>query len=292
MLTGKLVVVTGATSGIGWQAALDFAKSGAEVIGVGRSRERCEQAREQILHACPGAKITFLVADLSSQAQIKRLASEILAILERDFNGRLDVLVNNAGLSTQKRSFTEDGIETTFAVNHLAVMLLTYLLLPVLQKAPGSRVITVSSNSHYKTRFNPKNAANPPIYFGLWAYKVSKLSNVLFTQRFNHMLGGRAPQAFAVDPGLVNTDIGLKDPSSLAHWVWRSRQKIGDSPEKPSRTILNLAQMEGLDCVKDPYWKNSIPKPASPAAWDWKLIERTWIESCRLCGIPIEWITT
>jgi retinol dehydrogenase-12 len=256
---------------------------------VGRSPERCEQARERILHACPQAKIAFLLADLSSQAQVKRLAAEILVILDRDHNGRMDVLVNNAGLSTQKRSFTVDGIETTFAVNHLAVMLLTYLLLPVLRKTPSSRVLTVSSNSHYHTRFNPKNAAHPLFYFGLLAYKVSKLSNVLFTQRFNRMMGGYDPQAFAVDPGLVNTDIGLKDPSALARWVWRSRQKIGDSPEKPSRTILYLAQMEGLNYIKDPYWKNSAPKPASPAAWDWELIEQNWLESCRLCGIPAEW---
>jgi len=289
MLTGKVVVVTGATSGIGWQAALDFCKTGAEVIGVGRNLERCTGARERILHARPEAKIAFLTADLSSQAQVRRLAGEILAILDRDHNGQLEVLVNNAGLSTQKRSRTVDGIETTFAVNHLAVMLLTHLLLPALLKTPGSRVITVSSNSHYHTRFNPKKAANPPFYFGLWAYKVSKLSNVLFTQRVNRILGGRTPQAFAVDPGLVATDIGLKDPGILAKWVWRGRQKIGDSPEIPSRTILHVALTEGLDCLKDPYWKNSAPKPASPAAWDWDLIEQTWIESCRLCGIPVDW---
>lgn len=288
-MQNKVVVVTGATSGIGWQVALDFCKAGAQVIGVGRSPERCEQARERILHACPQAKIAFLIADLSSQVQVRRLAAEILAILERDHAGRLDVLVNNAGLSTQKRSFTVDGIETTFAVNHLAVMLLTYLLLPALRKTPGSRVLTVSSNSHYKTRFNPKHAANPPIYFGLWAYKVSKLSNVLFTQRFNRMQGGKDPQACAVDPGLVATDIGLKDPGVLAKWVWRGRQKIGDSPEKPSKTILYLASAEGVEPLKDPYWKNCAPKPASPATRDWELIERTWAESCRLCGIPEEW---
>lgn len=289
-MTDKVVVVTGATSGIGWQAALDFCRAGAQVIGVGRSSERCQAARERILHASPRAKIAFLRADLSSQAQVRRLAAEIREILEQDHQGQLDVLVNNAGLSTQKRSFTVDGIETTFAVNHLAVMLLTYLLLPALRKTPGSRVITVSSNSHYHTHFNPKKAANPPFYFGLWAYKVSKLSNVLFTQRFNRMLGGKAPQAFAVDPGLVNTEIGLKDPSLLARWVWRSRQKIGDPPEKPSKTILHLAQTEGLDCLKDPYWKDSAPKPTSPTAWDWELIEQTWQESCRLCGIPDDWV--
>jgi retinol dehydrogenase-12 len=288
MLTEKYVVVTGASSGIGWQAALDFTKAGVRVIGVGRRRERCENARERILHACPQAKISFLVADLASQEQVRQLAVDIQTILNEEYSSELDVLVNNAGLSSQKRILTEDGIEQTFAVNHLAVMLLTYLLMPALKKTPGSRVLTVSSNSHYSTWFDPKSAKKPLFYFGLWAYKVSKLSNVLFTQRFNRMMGG-TPPAFAVDPGLVNTDIGLKDPSALAQWVWRSRQKIGDSPENPSKTILHLAQADGLDCLKDPYWRDCMPKPASRAVWNDGLIERVWQESCRLCGIPTEW---
>ena len=220
--------------------------------------------------------------------QVRRLALEIKAILDKENDGRLDILVNNAGLSSQKRIITEDGIEQTFAVNHLAVVLLTYLLLPALQETPGSRVLTVSSNSHYNTWFNPKVEKKPLIYFGLWAYKVSKLSNVLFTQRFNRMMGG-TPAAFAVDPGLVATDIGLKDPGPLARLIWRGRQKIGDSPEKPSKTILYLAQEDGLDCLKDPYWRDCKPKPASRAAWNEGLIERVWQESCRLCGIPSEW---
>lgn len=284
----KFVVVTGATAGIGWQAALDFARAGARVIGAGRSRERCERAGAQILHACPQAKISFLVADLSSQAQVRRLAREILAVVDEENGGRLDVLVNNAGLSSQKRILTEDGIEQTFAVNHLAVVLLTFLLLPALRKSPDSRVLTVSSNSHYTTWFNPVVEKNPPLYFGLWAYKVSKLANVLFTQRFNCMMGG-IPPAMAVDPGLVATDIGLKDPSPMARMIWRGRQKIGDAPEKPVKTLLHLAEAQGLDCLKDPYWRDCAPKQASRAAWNEGLIERTWKESCRLCGIPAEW---
>ncbi len=288
MLMDKFVVVTGATAGIGWQAALDYTRAGARVVGVGRSLERCERASAQILHACPQAKISFLAAELSSQVQVRRLAKEILAVVDEENGGRLDVLVNNAGLSSQKRIRTEDGIEQTFAVNHLAVVLLTFLLLPALRNSPDSRVLTVSSNSHYSTWFNPIVEKNPPIYFGLWAYKVSKLANVLFTQRFNRMMGG-TPPAFAVDPGLVNTDIGLKDPSPLARMVWRSRQKLGDAPEKPVKTLLYLAQAEGLDCRRDPYWRDCKPKQASRAAWNEGLIERTWQESCRLCGIPEEW---
>jgi NAD(P)-dependent dehydrogenase (short-subunit alcohol dehydrogenase family) len=288
MLNGKFVVVTGATAGIGWQTALDLASAGARVIGVGRNPQRCQSAQEQIMQACPQARISFLVAELGSQAQVRRLAQEILALVDVENGGRLEVLVNNAGLSSQQRSLTEDGIERTFAVNHLAPLLLTHLLLPALRKATDSRVLTVSSNSHYNAWFNPKLAPNPPLYFGLWAYKVSKLGNVLFTQRFNRMMNG-TPAAFAVDPGLVNTEIGLKDPSPLAQWVWRGRQKLGDPPSTPSRTILHLAQAQGLDCLRDPYWRDCRPKPASRAAWNAGLIERTWQESCRLCGIPAEW---
>jgi len=289
MLTGKVVVVTGASSGIGYQAALDFARAGAQVIGVGRDQQRCNQAKERILALWPDANITFLVADLASQAQVRGLASEIAGILEVDHNGKLDVLVNNAGVYMGKRVLTEEGIETTFAVNHLAPFLLTYLLLPHLAKTDDSRVITISSDSHYNTWFIPRVEEKPFFYFGLWAYKVSKLSNILFTRRFNLMMNGNSPQAFAVDPGLVNTDIGLKGTGGLAQAVWRNRQKIGNSPEKPAKTILYLAETRGLNCVRNVYWHDCAPKQPSAAALNDKLTKRLWEESCSLCKIPSDW---
>ena len=289
MLTGKVVLVTGASSGIGYQAGLDFARAGAQVIGVGRDRKRCDQAQECILSLCPDAKITFLVADLASQAQVRGLASQIAGILEASHQGRLDVLVNNAGLYMGKRILTGDGIETTFAVNHLAPFLLTYLLLPNLMKTDDSRVITVSSDSHYNTWFIPRVEKKPFFYFGLWAYTVSKLSNILFTRQFNRMMKGSSTQAFAVDPGLVNTDIGLKGTGGLAQAVWRNRQKIGNSPVRPAKTILYLAETQGLDCVRDVYWHDCAPKKPSAAAHNDKLAKRLWEESCSLCKIPGDW---
>jgi NAD(P)-dependent dehydrogenase (short-subunit alcohol dehydrogenase family) len=285
----QIVVVTGASSGIGYQAALDFARSGAMVIGVGRDAQRCEAAKQRILADTPAANVTFLVADLAHQNQVRELGSKIGQLLDKRTSGKLDVLVNNAGLYMQKRVITEDGVETTFAVNHVAPMLLTYLLLAHLEKTEDSRVITVSSNSHYNTWFNPAIESRPNFYFGFWAYKVSKLGNVLFSQQFNRMRQPKNPQAFAVDPGLVNTDIGLKGTGGLVQAVWRGRQAKGETAEVPARTILHVANTPGLDARKDVYWRDCKPKQSSSAALNDNLGERLWVESCRLCGIPTDW---
>ncbi len=285
----KMVVVTGASSGIGYQAALDFTRSGAVVIGVGRDAQRCEAARQRILADTPSANVTFLVADLAHQKQIRELGAKISQLLDERTGGQLDVLVNNAGLYMQKRVITGDGAETTFAVNHLAPMLLSYLLLPHLEKTEESRIITVSSNSHYNTWFNPAVEKRPFFYFGFWAYKVSKLGNVLFSREFNQIWKGKNPQAFAVDPGLVNTEIGLKGTGGLVQAVWRGRQAKGMPAEVPSRTILHVANTPGLDATQEVYWRDCKPKKASRAVFNESLGKRLWEESCRLCGIPTDW---
>lgn len=285
----KIVVVTGASSGIGYQAALDFARSRAMVIGVGRDTQRCERAKQRMLEDTSSADVTFLVADLAHQNQICELGAKISQLLDERTNGKLDVLVNNAGLYMQKRVITGDGVETTFAVNHLAPMLLTFLLLPHLEASENSRVITVSSNSHYNTWFNPKIESRPNFYFGFWAYKVSKLGNILFSRQFNRMQRGKNPQAFAVDPGLVNTDIGLKGTGGLVQAVWSGRQAKGMPAEVPSRTILYVANTVGLDAQRDVYWRDCKPKQPGKAALNNNLAERLWVESCRLCGIPTDW---
>jgi retinol dehydrogenase 12 len=286
-MIGKTVVVTGATSGIGYQTALEFAKEGAYLIGVGRNPQRCTDARQKILGQVPEARVEFLVADLASQKQIHNLSMQICALLDQNQSKALDVLVNNAGLYATKKGFTEDGIETTFAVNHIAPFLLTQLLLPRLILSNTSRVITVSSDSHYNTRFIPEKAKNPRFYFGLWAYKVSKLSNVLFSVEFNRLQNGNPPHAFAVDPGLVNTDIGLKGTDGLVKAVWQKRQRLGVAPTIPAQTILFLASDPTLQNSDTVYWHECKPKKPSRNALDGKLSERLWVESCRICALPI-----
>lgn len=284
LLSDKVVVVTGASSGIGFQAALDFARLGALVILSGRDKTRCQIARDRILESYPQASVEYLVADLSSQTQVRRLAEEIKTFLANE-GKKLDVLVNNAGLYSSNRKTTEDGIELTFAVNHLAPFLLTHLLLPQLGGKTDGRVITVSSNSHYRVRLNPAYTHDPRVYIGIWAYGVSKLGNVLFSAEFNRRANTPNLHAWAVDPGLVNTDIGLKDRGFFTRLVWRSRQKHGTGADVPSRTILHLASAPYKEIADDLYWKDSAPKPPSRQAGDPRLASLLWEHSCRLCGI-------
>jgi len=283
-LTNKTALVTGATSGIGYQVALDLARAGAFVIGTGRDTARCQRARDAIREAVPNARVEFLCADFSSLQQVRDLAERVDRLLAAE-NGRLDLLINNAGLYSSAKKITEDGIEMTFAVNYLAHFLLTHLLLPTLGRAPDGRVLTVSSNSHYQVFFLQSRPQNPRIYIGIWAYAVSKLSNVLFTAEFNRRVNVANMHAWAIDPGLVNTEIGSKDGGFLSRLVWRSRQKKGTHAKVPSRTILHLASAPLEEISSAQYWMNSNPKAPSRLSRDAGVARNLWELSCRLCGI-------
>ena len=282
-LKGKTVVVTGATAGIGLAAACALAEQGARLIGVGRDPVRCEAAGKVIQQANPNAVVQFLQADLALQSEVRRLATEIGETLTRWGVPGLDVLVNNAGMIASSLQRTSEGIERTLAVNHLAPFLLTHQLLPWLQAARPGRVITTSSESHYRTWINPKRINHPLIYHVLWAYKVSKLENVLFTIEFNRRV--TPTRAYAVDPGLVNTEIGLKGTGLLSRWIWEMRRRGGTPAEVPARTIAHLACAE--DLTSAPYWYNGAPKQPSRAARSEKAARELWEVSCELCGI--EW---
>jgi len=279
-LMGKTVVVTGATSGIGLAAVRKLVRAGASVIGVGRSAERNTAARESVLAEYPDGRLIYLLADLASQAQVRRLAKEIKSLLEKQGFRQLDVLVNNAGAYREKKSMTEDGIEKTFAVNHLASFLLTHELLSWLRQSGQGRVLTVSSYSHKTTWLCPGRIADPWPYIGLLAYKRSKLSNVLFVYELNRRFDDLA--AFAVDPGLVNTDIASKGGVGISDWVWRSRRKKGTSADVPAETILFLACEEAIDTSQGYYFKNSAPLPPSRKAQRADLAAKLWALSGKL----------
>lgn len=283
---GKVMVVTGATSGIGLAAARTFLGAGAAVIGVGRSVERNTRAQEDLHSEFPDTQVTYLLADLAEQVQVRRLADEIGITLKQWGYAGLDALVNNAGGYLEKKTMTVDGIEKTFAVNHLAPFLLTHLLLPWLQKADHGRVLTVSSYSHRVTTLGLNRITNPWPYVGLLAYKRSKLSNVLFTYEFNRRYDG--VQAFAVDPGLVNTDIAAKGGHGISHLVWRSHRKQGTSPDVPAKTILFLAGADAVDTSKGYYFRNSVAQAPSRSARNPQLAECLWRLSEALTGVARE----
>ena len=284
-LTGKTVVITGATSGIGLAVARAFAKAGDFVLGVGRSDDRCSAAASAIRAETSGAHVSYLVADLSSQSQVRRLAEEIHAILvERQFP-YLHALVNVAGVYSPGFVRTLDEVELTFAVSHLSAFLLTHELLPLLLAAPSGRVITVSSGSHQHTLLDLGYLDRPFPYMGLWAYKVTKLANVLFAAELNRRYAQSNLKAYAIDPGLVDTAIAEKNNSRLTRWVWQWRRKYGVDPQIPAQTILYAAGNDILNFPAKFYWYNSQPRQPSKVSLNPRNGQILWERSNRMCGI-------
>ncbi len=285
-LNGKTIVITGATAGIGLAAARVLAAKGAAILGVGRSAERGAQAVADIRSTAPGAQVHFFTAEFSALRQVRRLAQEIREYVTARHGGKLDVLVNNAGTVTSKYTVTEDGYETVFAVNHLAPFLLTRELLPLLQAAPAARILTVSSRSHRNMRILWGDVMLRRFYNPLLAYKQSKLANVLFTAEFNRRLvGATRIRAYAIDPGLVNTEIGSKNTHGIVRWAWNLRRKQGADPSVPARTIAMVASQPKLDPPDGIYWRDCRTIAPSRYALREDEAKKLWALSEQLCGL-------
>lgn len=283
-LSGKTIVLTGATSGIGFASARKLVENGAYVIGVGRSEQRNHKAKQSILSEVPDARVDYLLADLTSQTQIRRLALEIKALLSNQKIISIDVLVNNAGIYLEKKQMTEDNIEMTFAVNHLASFLLSYELLPLLEASTRGRIISVSSYAHRMTPMIVNRLANPWPYIGLLAYKRSKLCNVLFSYEFNRIYDDK-PIAVALDPGLVDTSIASKGSDGISDWVWKRRRKDGESPDFPAKAITYLSGIDKIETSKGYFYRNCEPQFPSKNARNEHLAEKLWKLSCKLTNI-------
>jgi NAD(P)-dependent dehydrogenase (short-subunit alcohol dehydrogenase family) len=283
----KVIVITGATSGIGLATAKELAGKGAYVIGTGRSAERCAKAEAEVLENNPNSRICFLRADLSSLTEVTRLSVSISEKLVSDGLDRIDVLVNNAGTVSSWYVSTIDGFELQFAVNHLAPFLLTYELLPLLQKSQEGTVIGVSSGSHYRTKMHWKDVLLRKHYNCLLAYKQSKLANVLFATELNRRLGkaGSSIRAYAVDPGLVNTDIGLKGTDGIVRKIWQIRSRGGTPVEQPAHSISFIASEPAARRTEGVYWKDCAPLKPSRYSQLEDAGSRLWELSERMCGI-------
>ncbi len=285
-LQEKTFVLTGATSGIGLAVVEGLVREGASVIGVGRASERCRQTEERLGAIRPGSRIAVLVADLSIQPNVRRLACDIQEQLAAWGVTSLDGLINNAGTVPFWQTLTPEGFDLQWAVNHLAPFLLTHELLPLLESAPTAQVITVSSGSHYNTRLNWEDIQLRRHYNPLRAYSQTKLANVLFTAELNRRLGpGSTVHAFAADPGLVNTEIGLKSNSFLARWLWDLRRRGGISPEESAKGILYLATEPSIQNSTEVYWKHGQPKAPSAYAQNPQAARQLWELSAQMCGI-------
>jgi len=278
-LSGKTVVLTGASSGIGRATALGLADEGARLILVGRTPERCEETLSEIRRRTGRDDAVMLRADLSSLKEVRRLADEVLARADR-----LHVLLNNAGVTLLQRQLTVDGLEATFATNHLAYFLLTGLLLPRLRDSAPARIVNVASDAHRFGRLDLGDLQNEQRYRALRVYGQSKTANLLFTQELARRISGTGVTANALHPGGIRSNLGRSEgriPEAV-------RKLVGlflKSPEEGARTSLYLACSPEVEGVSGRYFAKCRERTPTAHASDPELARRLWERSEELTGL-------
>jgi NAD(P)-dependent dehydrogenase (short-subunit alcohol dehydrogenase family) len=281
-MIGKTVLITGGTGGIGRAAAIGLASMGARVGITGRDRARAERAAAEIVRASSNPAVDVFVADMSSQAEVRRLADEVLAAYRR-----LDVLLNNVGGFWSHRHVTADGLEHTFALNHLAPFLLTSLLLDRLIASAPARVVTVSSGAQSMGKIDFDDLMGERKYSGQTAYNQSKLANVMFTYELARRLAGTGVTATTLHPGMTNTAFSAEDPSRVFAPLVAVVRPFMRSPEKGAETPVYLASSPDADGVTGRYFDNRKVKKSNESSYDTAISARLWQVSADLVGMPL-----
>ena len=272
-MQGKVCLVTGATSGIGKEIARSLSRLGATVAIVGRSVEKCESTLQDTNCA------SHFVADLSLQADVRKLAQDFSSKYER-----LDVLVNNAGVFLAEKKTTADGIEYTFAVNHLAPFLLTNLLIDRLKESAPSRIITTSSSAHKAGQMDFEDIQfEKKHYSGISAYSQSKLANILFTRELARRLAGTQVTANCFHPGAVRTR--LVQGGSIYGLVWKAAGPFFVSPEKGADSAVFLASSDGVAGVTGGYFVKRRQERSSGVSYGEETAKKLWKLSEKLVGL-------
>jgi NAD(P)-dependent dehydrogenase (short-subunit alcohol dehydrogenase family) len=277
-LAGRTVLVTGGTGGIGRATAVGLASMGARVAITGRDRARGDDAAREIRAAGSGG-VDVLLADLSSQAQVRRVAAEALERLDR-----IDVLVNNVGGFWHTRHLTADGLERTFALNHLAPFLLTHLLLDRLKQGPA-RVVMVASHAHAQGRIDFDNLQGERSYSGARAYSQSKLANVMFAYELARGTATTSVTANAVHPGVVSTAFGTEDPAGIQRLLVPVMRPFMRTPTRGAATSIHVACAPDLQRVTGSYFANSRARRSSRESYDKHTSARLWQVSAELVGL-------
>lgn len=273
-IDGKIVLITGATNGIGLITAHELARRGGKVVIVGRDSNRTQRVAEEIKRQTLNDAVHTLLADLSSQAQVRRLAAEFKAQYPH-----LDVLVNNAGAVFAKRQVSVDGIEMTLAVNHLAPFLLTNLLLDALKTGARARIVTVASVAHSGMRI-PFDDMNHEFgrYRNFVVYGQSKLMNIMFTYEMARRLAGTTVTANTLHPGFVATNFG-KSNGGLWNTVFTLSRPFSISPEQGAQTSIYLASSPEVASVSGQYFAKCKATKSSPVSYDREAQQRLWATS-------------
>jgi retinol dehydrogenase 14 len=278
-MTGRVVVLTGASSGIGAAAAVELGRLGATVVPVGRSEERLAAVAAQV-EAAGGTAAAPEVADLASLSEVRLLAERLLAA-----HADIHLLANNAGTIAARRPLTGDGHGKTFAVNHLAPFLLTNLLLDRLRACAPARVVTTASGEHHRGSIDPTTLEQDERSWSpLRAYRNSKLANVLFTRELARRLEGSGVVANSLHPGGVRTNLGRELPAPMRlGWKWVSRSFV--TPEQGARTLVYLASAPATGEVSGDYFADCRPARISRQAGDVVLARELWRRSEQMVGL-------
>jgi retinol dehydrogenase 14 len=292
-MVGKSVLVTGGTGGIGRATAVGLAALGARVAITGRHLPRAASVAAEIRGITGNPEVAAFAADLSSQAEVRRLADAVL-----DAYPRLDVLVNNVGGSWNTRHVTPDGLERTFAVNHLAAFLLTNLLLDRLKASAPARVVTVSSAAQSTGAIDFDDLQSERDYSERRAYPQAKLASVMFTYELARRLEGTGVTSNVLHPGVVNTAFGAEDSGLIFKVLVPFMRPFMKTPAKGAATSIFLASSPEVDGVSGQYFVASRARTSSQASYDVAAATRLWVVSADLAGLepsgtaspsPVSW---
>ena len=278
-MKGKTVVITGATSGIGEVAALTLAKMGARIVAVARSRQRGEATLAQLRSSAPGIAHAIHFADLLRLKEMKRVAAQIA-----DQESRIDVLINNAGAIFARRQLTEDGLERTFALNHMAYFVVTAGLRERLLASGPSRIINTASAAHLGANLDFDDLQSAKSYMAMKTYGRSKLCNILFTRELARRLRGSGVTTNCLHPGFVATRFGDQSGGLISRLVWLAKF-FAMSPTKGARTIVYLASSPEVAEATGQYFYRCLPTTPSSLAQDDVAALELWHRSAALAGM-------
>ena len=281
-LDGKVILVTGGTEGIGKAAARAFARAGATLVLVGRNREKTDKVVAELKEETGNAKVESILGDLAAMSDIRAVATAFKAR-----HDRLDVLVNNAGGVFMERKLTADGLEHTFALNHLGYFLLTHELRDVLAKTPGARVVSTSSGAHSPSKLSDIDEAahRAKGYSGWMAYSDSKLANILFTRELARRLDGTGVAVSCFHPGFVQSGFGMNNRGLVRGLIKIGASLFARDVDKGAETLVWLATSPDAAGAKGEYYHDLKARKTSRRGQDDELARRLWTYSEELCGI-------
>ncbi len=280
-LMNKVILITGATDGIGKAAASEFAKRGASLTIIGRNKSKTDQVCAELRESSGNPNIGFLICDLSRMSEVKRVGEDFKAK-----HDRLDILVNNAGATFKSPDIGPDGYELTFALNHLAYFQLTTSLLELIKATPGARVVSTSSAMQARGALDLKKTPTSLEGPGWRAYATSKLANILFTKELQKRLDGTTAIANCFEPGTVKTKFGAfgSDMGWVINLIYWLATPFAITPEQGADTLVWLSTSQEAASLRGQFVSKRRPVSPAKQATDSKLGEELWLLSEKLCS--------